>query len=313
VGIDPRIIELPAMGNRWLRSFTTRHYNDIYPFDRAPLLHVIHEEMAEPGLALAEVFGIPYVQTVDDFSTIDRGLRLSGRYFRELVVTNAVLADDLIRYLRVPAGRISVIPPGVASQDEEQRSTDWKIPVIGAVGKPGDDSGFDCFLEAARAVVDTGRDVEFVIGSQSRDGTELRRLAQAYGVADRVSIADLAVLGSRLWKVLDVYCQPSPVPTTGRSLALAMAEAVPCIVSNVRGLPPAIEQGKSCLVIAPRSPGGLAAAMTQYLDHPEAASEIGRRGREIALEGFVLENEASRLAAIYRRHARIVEESPDED
>ena len=66
------------------------------------LLHVIHEEMEEPALALADAWRIPYVQTVDDFAVLDRGVRLCRRWFRGLVVTSSDLALGLADGLGFP-------------------------------------------------------------------------------------------------------------------------------------------------------------------------------------------------------------------
>ena len=45
---------------------------------------------------------LPYLQTVDDFGAIERGVRLSRRWFRGLVATSRELADELVSGLRSP-------------------------------------------------------------------------------------------------------------------------------------------------------------------------------------------------------------------
>jgi hypothetical protein len=76
---DTRIIEIPSLGSRWLKQLTIRRLRIDGAFENAGLLHVLHEEMTEVALALVDACEIPYVQTVDDFSVLDRGLHLSRR------------------------------------------------------------------------------------------------------------------------------------------------------------------------------------------------------------------------------------------
>jgi glycosyltransferase involved in cell wall biosynthesis len=300
---DSRVLEFPALGRRWLKSFSIWRYRLESEFDHACLLHVVHEEMAEVAVELAEARRLPYLQTVDDFAVLGRGLRLSRRWFRGLVVTSPDLAGDLASGLGVPPDRISVIPPGVPAAQQAPRRSGWRIPVIGTAGLPRKESGFACFLEAARLVLDSSRDAEFLIAVQGDDEIDLRRHAQSLKIADRISVADFAVIGARFWSVLDIYCQPSLVPTTGRPLALAQAAGVPSIASGVKGLLAQIDPGKSGLIVAPGDPQALARALIQLLDHPEHAASVGRRGQEAARRRFDPEVEADLLASLYRRHA----------
>ena len=177
---------------------------------------------------------LPYLQTVDSFGILQRGLRLSRLWFRGLIATSPEIALELTHDLGFPSDQISLIPPGVAATPAVPRSTEQKIPVIGTAG-PAPGSGFASFLEAAQLILATGRDAEFLIASQGRDALELRRNAQLLRIADRVSVTDFAAIGPRFWTVLDIYCQPSLVPSMGRTLTLALSEGVPSIATQVKG------------------------------------------------------------------------------
>ena len=108
-GSDPRLIEIPSLSNRWLRSLTIRRLRIDGAFEHARLLHVLHEEMAETALALADACQIPYLQTVDDFTILGQVLQMSRRWFRGLVVSSPDLALDLANGLGVPGDWISVL------------------------------------------------------------------------------------------------------------------------------------------------------------------------------------------------------------
>jgi len=307
---DPRVLEFPALGNRWLKALSIRRLQMEAGFEHPSVLHVLHEEMADAVLALADAWRLPYVQTVDDFGVLGRGLKLSRRWFRGLIATSPELARELVQGLGFPADRISLIAPGVSPAPATPRSTARKIAVIGTAGPPRESSGFACFLEAARHVLGTGRDAEFLIASQGKDAIDLRRHAQSLRIADRVSVADFAVIGPRFWTVLDIYCQPSLVPSTGRTLALALGEGLPSIATRVKGLHALIDHGSSGLVVPPGNPESLAAAIIDLLDNPDQAVLLGRRGQETIRARFDVEVEADLLASLYRRHATLPAHAP---
>ncbi len=306
-GNDHRLLEFPALGRRWLQTLSVRRLHLEAGIEHPCVLHVLHEPMAAVALALADSWRLPYVQTVDDFGILERGLKLSRRWFRGLIVTSPELADELIQGLGFPAERISLIAPGVSPTPAAPRSVDRNIPVIGTAGRAREKSGFGVFLEAARQVLGTGQDAEFLIASHGNDALDLRRHAQTLRIADRVSVADFALIGPRFWTVLDIYCQPSLVPSTGRTLALALSEGVPTIATEVRGLRGLIDHGSTGLVVPPGSPESLAAAIIELLDHPDRAALLGSRGLEATRARFDGEIEADLLASLYRRHAALPE------
>lgn len=302
-GDDPRIIEFPSLSNRWLRGLTVRRLRLDGALDQARLVHVIHEEMADVGLALAEACQKPYLQTVDDFAALDHGLRFSKHWFRGLVVMSAALARELTASLGIPPELINVSAPGLEPVPEASPLAGWRVPVIGTAGAPREGSGFGCFLAAARKVIDSGRDAEFLVACQGDDRGEILRHARSLRIADRVSIADFAVVADRFWGVLDVFCQPSLTPCTGRLLILAMAAGLPCVASGVKGLGSLIDHGRSGVIVPPGDPEALAEALTRLIDQPESAILLGRRGRQDILDQTDPEVEADMLATLYRRYA----------
>ena len=297
---DPRVLEFPALGNRWLWPLAIRRLRLERQLEDVCLLHIMRDELAAAGLALAEAIAIPYLLTVDDFATLDHGLKLSHRYFRGLVATTAELAADFIDVLDFPAEAISLIAPGIGDPLGSDRTTRGNIPVVGTAGVPRTGSDFSCFLEAAGKIISSGRDTEFLIASQGKGLYELRRQAQSLRIADRVTVADFTTLSERFYGALDVYCQPSLVPSTGRTLTLALAEAVPSVASRVRGLESLIDHGRSGLLVPPGDSHALAASLIELLDDRDQATSLGLFAQEAILDRFNLDRQADLLVDLYR-------------
>ena len=175
--------------------------------------------------------------------------------------------------------------------------------MIGTAGPPVESSGFACFLEAARLVLGSGRDAEFLIATQGQDAIDLRRHAKSLAISDRVSVADFPVSGDQFWAVLNVYCQPSLVPSTGRMLVLALARGIPSIATGVQGLHALVEHGRTGIIVPADSPEALAAAIMEFLDDPAEAQLAGLRGQSEIRARFDLDIEADLLARLYRARA----------
>ena len=288
--------------NRWLRTLTVRGLWSRGQLVRPDLLHVVHDEMGDVALALSETASLPYVQTVSRFGTVGRGLKLSRRWCRRLVATSAELAHELTEHLGVPAGRIAIIRPGMAPNFSTSPKTGaGKVPVIGTGGPLEEDSGMLIFLEAARLVVDAGHDVEFVIASQGSQQIVLRHRAQSLEIAGRVTVADYPNVGVGFWNVLDIYCQPAVVASTGRTLIQAFGHGVPCIATNVKGLSALIDPGENGVLVPPGDPRALEHAMIALLDNPEVARRLGAQALDRALALFDPDAEADRLIDLYRQ------------
>ncbi|MBA2347916.1 MAG: glycosyltransferase family 4 protein [Solirubrobacterales bacterium] len=127
-------------------------------------------------------------------------------------------------------------------------------------------------------------------------------LLEAFAIARRsIPDAKLVVLGGRLdsdppgvtsvGEVSDreevarryaesaVFCLPSRFEPTGMSIMEAMAFGLPVIGTRVGGIPEAVVDGETGLLVAVGDVGQLANAMIRLLDSPGTAREMGLRGR----------------------------------
>lgn len=306
---DPRVLEVPALASRWLGPFAVRGLHTRDRFEHPDLIHVVHDEMVEVALALSETIRRPYVQTVSHFGTATRGFRVSRRWCRRIVATSLDLAKELISALRVPDDWIAVIRPGLADAPARTAATsEGRVPVIGTGGPREESSGMMVFMDAARIVIDTGRDVEFVIAGQDSQQVVLRHETQRLRIAERVTVADYPSLSGGFWSVLDIYAQPAVAASAGRTLIQAFGHAAPCIASDVQGLRDLIDSGDNGLRVPARDPRALADAMIVLLDHPAEARRMGACALERAHAVFDPDREADRLVDLYRD---ICSKSPD--
>ncbi len=305
---DYRVVVCPGLGRRWRAPLSIRGLRFGERLNRPDLCHVLQSRQSDLGLAIAEHWRIPYVQTIDEFVPNDGRLRLSRRWCRRLIATSRELADDLTAQLGIPPDWIAAVNPGIEAPETNlprdvppRIDAERPVAVIGTAGPLVAASGFATFLNAARQVIDAGIDAEFVIAGQGEDEVDLRRRADRLKIADRVTFAGIPVVGLRFWSVLDVFCQPSLVPSVARTLATALAFGVPSIASDIDGLRALVSHGGCGLRVTPGDSRALSRSILELLADPARARCLGDSGRSLIRRDYHPDTEARSLADVYAR------------
>jgi glycosyltransferase involved in cell wall biosynthesis len=103
---------------------------------------------------------------------------------------------------------------------------------------------------------------------------------------------------------LDVAVLPSYREAQGLVILEAMALSRPVVASRVGGIPEMIEDGVTGLLVPPRDPRALAAAIIRLLvDHP-LADTIARAGHDLAHARFCVEAMVTSIQKLYDEGAR---------
>jgi radical SAM protein with 4Fe4S-binding SPASM domain len=140
---------------------------------------------------------------------------------------------------------------------------------------------------------------------------EVLDLASTLGVASRIVPAgflepeELPAL-YRLARafVLAPESDPDDVEGFGVALLEASASALPVVSTRTGGVPEAVEDGVTGLLVPPGDPEALAAALAKTLDDPALAARLGEAGRRRALERFSWARLADDVVAAWRTPPR---------
>ena len=84
-----------------------------------------------------------------------------------------------------------------------------------------------------------------------------------------------------------------------QALLQAMAMGKPVLGTTVGGIPEIVIPGETGWLVPPRDPQALAQAMRHLMAHPEEGLDLGRRGRELVLEKYSLEQMAAAVETVY--------------
>lgn len=189
---------------------------------------------------------------------------------------------------------------------------DWQPPApdardILAVGRLVEKKGFHILIEALQIMARKGRPARCRIIGAGEEEPDLRAQIADAGLEGQVLLSgplpqpDI-IAAMRQAALLACPCvigadgNRDGMPTV---LLEAMALGLPCIGSDVTGIPELISHGKNGLITPEGDAPALADAMALLLDRPELRLRYSRAGRKVMEEGYDLRRNAGQLGALF--------------
>jgi glycosyltransferase involved in cell wall biosynthesis len=238
-------------------------------------------------------------------------------YGRRVAAVVAISAE--VRRMLVAAGvaeeRIRSIPSGVdpperPAGDEERRAArealgaDAEQIVVSILAALERRKGHDVLLRALAGDAVPPRVVCRIAG-EGRERESLEGLARELGLAARVRFLGERRDVGEILAASDVAVLPSRAEGLGVAILEAMAHALPVVASRVGGIPEAVLEGETGLLVPPEDPDALGAALARLAGDAALRRRMGAAGRARVLAGFTLRRSAERYEALYREIARL--------
>lgn len=267
---------------------------------------------AGPGAALgglaARLAGVPCVlsRRVD---SVPRG-RLSrftyGMLYDRVVCISQAIYDVLVKR-GVPRHRLLLIRSAV-------RASDWltpaprdaflaefglpaDAPTIGVVAQLVERKGHRTLLAA---MAEAGERARVIFLGEGGLRGELEAEAARLGVGGRVHFAGHRRDLQRWMGNFDLVVHPALMEGLGVALLQAAAAGVPVVASAVGGIPEAVLHGQTGLLVPPRDPAALGAAIRELLDDPARRAAVGQAAQRRVLAEFDVPAMADRHVELYR-------------
>jgi glycosyltransferase involved in cell wall biosynthesis len=198
---------------------------------------------------------------------------------------------------RLRARRIAVVANGAPdhplAQEQKHEDDVHPPPVLLYVGVLRESKGLLVLVDACRRLRQRGFDFRLhLMGAFESRGFEATLRG---AISDGRLIHHTVFLGSRsgdakaaCFRASDVFCYPTHFDAESFGLAVleAMQFSLPVVATRWRGVPSVVADGTSGILVPPRDPERLAAAIANLLEDPDRRRRMGRRGREVYLERF---------------------------
>ncbi len=245
----------------------------------ADLVHAHWLPSALPAIAARRPFVLQLWGT-------DVALARRFPWIARLLLRRAALVLCPSRELAEAAGELGarelrLVTPGISIPDAVDEPDD--PPHVLFVGRLSDEKGIDDFLAA------TERMPRVIVG----DGPLRGRVPEALGFVPRVALG-------RFYERAAVVACPSRREGYGVVAREAMAFGRPVVASATGGLLDAVEHGLTGILVPPRDPRALRAAIEQLLEDAELRARFGEAARQSAREEFSWEAATSATVAAYR-------------
>jgi glycosyltransferase involved in cell wall biosynthesis len=290
--------------------------------ERAQLVHTHLWNADVLGGLAARQAGLPAVSTVYGAYHLPigvaglRGLRrraLSRAYraiyarFDRVIALSEYIRKDLIERagIRAPGAAIETIYPGFEPEgplpDGLGAGHTGAPRSIVSVGNLFPIKGQEWLLRAMPRVLERLPGTTCALIGDGPERGRLESLAAELGLGDRVAF--LGTVANPLERVsrAGVFVLPS----VSEGLPLAILEAwrlgVPVVASKAGGIPEAVEDGRSGLLVPPRDPARLADALVAVLSDSGLARRLAEAGREAVRVRFAFDAMLDRTIALYAR------------
>lgn len=237
---------------------------------------VLHEHFADPRM--------PVYQGLADrvlAPLTDRAIAVSGSTRDFLVQKRHVPADKVaLIWNGAPLDEFAPVPAATARRVRADLGIPEDALVLGTVGRLSEQKAHHVLLDAAARVLPTRPRAWILIAGDGDRMPALRAQADALGIAARVVFAghraDVpAVLGA-----FDVFCISSHYEGTPLALFEAMASGKAIVSTAVDGCREVLEDGSTGLLVPPRDPEALAAALARVADDAPLRDRLARMARD---------------------------------
>jgi glycosyltransferase involved in cell wall biosynthesis len=219
------------------------------------------------------------------------------------------IADAVAETERIPRDRMRIVYNGLMSGRYGSASgrgvrAEFGIPesafVIGMLANLNEYKGHADVLRGGTEVLRQFPDAWFLFaGRDDGIGPGLRELADSLGIGGRVIFAGERRDVPEILASMDLLVCASHQEGFSNVLLEAMATGLPIVATNVGGNPEAVDHEVTGVIVEPRAPDQLCAAMIRMASQRDNAKAMGERARERVHSLFSYEAMIAGMEAFY--------------
>jgi len=167
------------------------------------------------------------------------------------------------------------------------------------VGRFVDQKGHEYLIRAASSIVEKHPEIVFMFLGDGGHRQMLHRMIarreieKHFVFAGMLDNIELELSGS------DLMIHPAVEEPFSHAILEGMRAGLPIVASRVGGIPEAVEEGRTALLVEPRDPACLATTVIQLIDDPPLLLSFGRAGQQRWYEHFRVETMIDRTEAYF--------------
>jgi glycosyltransferase involved in cell wall biosynthesis len=174
--------------------------------------------------------------------------------------------------------------------------------VVGTVAQLRPQKALEVLIEAFAGVLDARPGAHLVIVGNGPCLEELRTAAGAAGLGGRAHFPGLRNDLGAVLAGFDVAAMSSDFEGLPLFVFECMAHRTPLVATAVGGIPDVVRDGETGLLVSPRDPAALRAALVRLLEQPDLARTLASAASD-QLPEYTMERAGERFAELYERLA----------
>lgn len=270
----------------------------------------------------ARLAGVPLVISSRRWWTAmpNRQLRIANqiayRMSHKILANSPAVARLMIESEGVPERRIVIVPnfvdegafvelpPEAISAARRRFGIPEASRVITAVAILRPEKRFDLLIEAVEKLRSVTPAVHLLIVGSGPCEAMLKQHASALAIEDRVHFAGFLASPPNPHQYGDMSALCSQHEGFPNSIVEAMAAGKAVVATHVGGIPDAVKEGRTGLLVPPDSAGDLAISIKRVLADDQLRESMGRAARSTARETYAVSAVIDQLQTIYRTARR---------
>lgn len=285
--------------------------------ERIDLVHAHLYHANHLGRLAAQRAGVPCVISIHNTYTNPKWHRrlinwwLAWRHTGAIIAGSEEIRRDILRYDRVPAGLIEVIPNSVDLSRSESALSRGEARarlgvaesayVLGTIGRLEEQKGHRFLLDALHRLRAEGLAAVLLLVGSGREEDALKDQVARLGLGGNVRF-----LGTRgdlgdLFRAMDLFVMPSLWEGLSLAMLSAMAAGLAVVATDVGGVPQVLGRDERGFVLAPGDADRLAERIAWCHVHPEETARAGAAGAAHVRTHYSDAAMVKRLEAVYER------------
>ena len=287
------------------------------------VVHLHSSKAGFLGRVAAKLNGVKTVYTPNGFYFLNAKSAITRRFFLLAEQLAARLTDRMVAvsesereaslaHKAMPDSKIAVIPNAIESKDlapdpdvrqriRAELGIAEAAPMVGTMSRFIAQKDPVTLVRAMRLVLDEVPEMRFVWcgeGGDLQDDTV--RAARELGVQDAFHYTGFRHDAPDVMNSFDVFTLSSIFEGLPYALLEAMLMELPVVVTAVVGSRDVVEDGATGVLVEPRNPAALAAAIVALLRDSDRAVALGSAARSVVLEKYGIERMVAEIQKLYR-------------
>jgi glycosyltransferase involved in cell wall biosynthesis len=220
------------------------------------------------------------------------------KFTNKIITVSDGVSSFYQEYENIPRNKIKTIYNGIDLRKfSNSKHFSKKARIIGMIARLNEQKNYRNFLNAAYIINKQDTNINFLIVGEGPLKEDLEKYAQRLG-------KNIKFLGQRkdipeIIKGIDIFVLSSDYEGLPLTILEAMAASKSVVATNVGGIPEAVEDGKTGILVPPKNPDALANAIMKLLKNPRLRKQMGEAGRKRAEKYFTMEKMVKKYEDVY--------------